>query len=224
MTDLRVAAVHDNAGWCDTMCRAHGVPGTYHGGRVWASSVRTPMFYPDAVTLSPDTTAADVLSGIDAGPGASVKDSYAALDLPGFDVLFEAQWIHRPAPGRADTAIAWEVVGDAATLGEWERAAFGGEVTGLFPPALLKEEVRILGARAGGEIVCGSVLTPGDGVAGVSNVFASGCDSGTAWAGTLAMAAELLPGRPLVGYESDLEVPLGHGFTSIGPLRVWLRS
>ncbi|NBF00570.1 hypothetical protein FE391_46540 [Nonomuraea sp. KC401] len=222
MTDPQAAAVHDNAGWCDVMCRAHGVPGTYGDGRVWASSVRTPVFYPDAVTLSPGATAEDVLARIDAGPGASVKDSYAALDLPGFEVLFEAQWIHRPAPRPAGTAIAWEVVGDAATLREWERAAFGGEVTGLFLPALLKK-VRIVCARIGGEIVCGSVLTASGGVAGVSNVFASGCDPDTAWAGTLAMAAHLLPGRPLVGYESDLEVPLGHGFTPVGPLRVWLR-
>ncbi|MFF0288669.1 hypothetical protein [Streptomyces sp. NPDC005262] len=32
-------------------------------------------------------------------PGASMKDSFADLDLTeaGFHVLFEAQWIHRPA-------------------------------------------------------------------------------------------------------------------------------
>ncbi|WP_220447576.1 hypothetical protein [Nonomuraea diastatica] len=220
MTDPLAAAVRDNAGWCDLMCRAHGSPGTFTG-RAWTSRARTPIFYPDAVTLSPDATAADVLGRIDAGPGASVKDSYAVLELPGFEVLFEAQWIHRPAPERAGAAIAWEVVGDADTLREWERAAFTGEVTDLFLPALLKE-AQILCARIDGDIVCGSVLTASGGVAGVSNVFASGCDLDTAWAGTLAMAAELLPGRPLVGYESDPEVALSHGFTPIGPLRVWL--
>jgi hypothetical protein len=58
---------------------------------------RSPEAYPDAVSLDPAATADDVLSLVDAGPGCSVKDSFAALDLrsAGFDVLFEAQWIHR---------------------------------------------------------------------------------------------------------------------------------
>ncbi|TDD11094.1 hypothetical protein E1292_06555 [Nonomuraea deserti] len=229
-------AVRDNAEWCDLMCRAHGSPGTFTGS-AWTNPVRTPLFYPDAVTLSPAATAADVLDRIDSGPGASVKDSYATLDLPGFDVLFEAQWLWRSAPGRTGISrtstgpaarrrpvevVGWEVVGDAATLADWERTAFSGEVNGLFPASLLGH-VEILCGRIDGEIVCGSVLTASGAVAGVSNVFASGCDLDTAWAGTLAMAAELLPGRPLVGYESDPEAAVNHGFTCIGPLRVWLR-
>ncbi|MEO3799482.1 hypothetical protein [Nonomuraea sp. B1E8] len=236
MSDRLAEAVRDNAGWCDLMCRAHGSPGTFTG-RAWTNAVRTPLFYPDAVTLSPSATAADVLDRIDSGPGASVKDSYATLDLPGFDVLFEAQWLWRSAPGRTDASrtgtgpaarrrpgagIGWEVVGDAATLADWERTAFSGEVRGLFPASLLGH-VGILCGRIDGEVVCGSVLTPSGAVAGVSNVFASGCDLDTAWAGTVAMAASLFPGRPLVGYESDHETAVRHGFTPIGPLRVWLK-
>ncbi|WP_345409993.1 hypothetical protein [Nonomuraea salmonea] len=92
-----IAAARDNAAWCDLMCRAHGRPGMF-AGVAWTNPVRTPPFYPDAVTLSPLATATDVLPHIDAGSGASVKDSFATLDLPGFEVLFEAHWIHRPAP------------------------------------------------------------------------------------------------------------------------------
>ncbi|MEO3796565.1 hypothetical protein ABGB14_40745 [Nonomuraea sp. B10E15] len=228
MIDRLAEAVRDNAEWCDLMCRVHGSPGTFTG-RAWTNAVRTPLFYPDAVTLSPAATAADVLDRIDSGPGASVKDSFATLDLPGFDVLFEAQWLWRSAPARTgpaarqrpDAGIGWEVVGDAATLADWERTAFG-EVHGLFPASLL-DHVEILCGRIDGEIVCGSVLTASGAVAGVSNVFASGCDLDAAWAGTVAMAASLFPGRPLVGYESDPEAALSHGFTPIGPLRVWLR-
>ncbi|WP_220039808.1 hypothetical protein [Nonomuraea aridisoli] len=204
-------AARDNAAWCDLMCRAHGRPGTFTG-RAWTNPVRTPPFYPDAVTLSPEATAADVLGRIDAGAGATVKDSFAVLDLPGFDVLFEAQWIHRAAPEPA--GAPWEVVRDPATLAEWEQACFGGETTGLFPPALLTEATIVYG-RSGG-----AVLTATGPAVGVSNVF--GADLDATWADALATAAALFPGRPLVGYETDPEPALHHGFTPIGPLRVWL--
>ncbi|MEQ4725294.1 hypothetical protein [Nonomuraea sp. B19D2] len=213
MTDV-VAAARDNAEWCDAMCRAHGSPGTFTA-LAWTNPARTPRLYPDAVTLSPDATAADVLGHIDAGPGASVKDSFATLDLPGFEVLFEGQWIRREPPERREPAIAWEVVADAATLTGWEQACFDGEISGLFLPALL-DEVTILCGRRGGAIVCGSVLTPREQVVGVSNVFGA-----ASWEGTLAMAAGLFPGRPLVGWEVDPEDAVRHGFTTIGPLRVW---
>ncbi|NUR93391.1 MAG: hypothetical protein HOY71_55735 [Nonomuraea sp.] len=224
-------AVRNNAAWCEAVCRAHGRPGVF-GSRAWTNPVRTPTFYPDAVTLSPEAGAEDVLDGIDAGPGASVKDSYAALDLPGFDVLFSAQWIHRAAPSAASgpllaatgDPVEWEVVGDPAALRAWEDACFPGGPPGLFPPALLDDpDVRLVSGRIGGDVVCGAALNASGTVAGVSNVFASGCDLSAAWAGTLAMAAELFPGRPLVGYESDPDDALAHGFTPLGPLRIWLR-
>nr|WP_201784624.1 hypothetical protein [Nonomuraea pusilla] len=227
--DERLAlAVRDNAEWCERMCRAHGLPGAF-GERVWTNPRRTPLYYPDAVTLSPQATAADVLGAIDTGSGASVKDSFALLDLPGFEVLFDAQWIHREAPepgelpGRDDGGLVWEAVADTGGLAEWERACFSGEVTGLFPPALLPE-VTVLAGRAAGDVVCGAVLNPGEHAVGVSNVFAvPGHDPGTAWAGVLTQAAALFPGLPLVGYESDPAAAEKHGFRTIGPLRIWLK-
>ncbi len=220
MTIAELAA-RDNAEWCDTMCRAHGSGGAF-AERAWTSAVRTPLYYPDAVTLSPTATAADVLGGIDAGPGASVKDSFATLDLPGFDVLFEAEWIHHPAPVAGPSPVGWEEA-TPGTLPEWERACFDGEVSGLFPAALLAE-VSVLSGRIGGELVCGCVLTPRERVVGVSNVFATGCDEDTAWAGVVAAAAARFPGRPLVGYEQDPSAALRHGFETAGPLRVWLKG
>ncbi|MFI6293636.1 hypothetical protein ACIBEJ_18745 [Nonomuraea sp. NPDC050790] len=225
MTDERVlAAARNNAEWCDLMCRAHGLTGRF-GPAVWSSARRTPPYYPDAVTLDPAASAADVLDGIDAGPWASVKDSFAALELDGgFEVLFEASWIHREPPEGTDAAgeIAWSAVEDAATLRAWERAWNGGSDGELFLPAIL-DGARVLAGRADGEIVCGAVLSGAE-VVGVSNVFAAGRDVDDAWAGVLAMAARLVPGRPLVGYESDVSAAARHGFTAIGPLRVWLRE
>ncbi|UBU14045.1 hypothetical protein [Nonomuraea gerenzanensis] len=207
MTDWQSEAALDNARWCDLMCRAHGLPGTFTA-LAWTNPSRTPMYYPDAVTLSPEATAADLLPHIDAGPGASVKDSFATLDLPGFEVLFEAQWIHRDAPARS--ATSWQVVQDEAGLAAWERAC---GTRGLFRPALLAE-ARLVHAP---DLSAGAVLTASGPAVGVSNVFG-------AWDGVVATAAELFPGRPLVGYESDPAPALRHGFTTVGPLRVWLRA
>ncbi|GAA2325108.1 hypothetical protein GCM10010149_93110 [Nonomuraea roseoviolacea subsp. roseoviolacea] len=219
-------AARDNAAWCDAMCRAHGLPGRFTA-HAWTNPRRTPPYYPDAVTLSPSATEAGVLGGIDAGPGASVKDSFAALDLTpyGFHVLFEARWLHRPAAPAPDPAgdVVWGRVRSASELREWERACFGGEADGLFPPSLL-EETAILYGRRDGAVVCGCVLTLTGEAVGVSNVFASGCDDDPAWAGTVAQAARLFPGRDLVGYEADTAPAERHGFTPTGPLRVWLTS
>lgn len=202
----------NNAEWCDLVCRTHGIRGAF-GARAWTSPRRTPPYYPDAVTLSPEATAADVLDGIDAGPGASVKDSFATLDLPGFEILFEARWIERDPPDAGDPA-GWRLVETAEELRAWERDLFSGDDDGVFRPGILAEPVEILRGEGGG-----AVLNRTGDVVGVSNVF--GPDP---WPGVLTMAARLHPGRRLVGYETD-PAPAGrHGFTQGGPLRIWLRT
>ncbi|MGW0063193.1 hypothetical protein ACWDTT_25085 [Streptosporangium sandarakinum] len=98
-TFIRVAAARNNADWCASVCRSHGIPNTF-SETAWHSARRTPPYYPDAVTLHPDAVPTDFLSEIDtASPGCSIKDSFAALDLTsdGFVKFFTAQWIHRPA-------------------------------------------------------------------------------------------------------------------------------
>ncbi|MGK3205264.1 hypothetical protein [Amycolatopsis sp. MEPSY49] len=80
-------AVAENAAWCDLVC------GGRFGRRAWTSRTRTPEYYPDAVTLTPDAMAADVLPFVDGSAGCSVKDSFATLELPGFSLLFEATWL-----------------------------------------------------------------------------------------------------------------------------------
>ncbi|WP_234327701.1 hypothetical protein [Streptomyces sp. NRRL F-2664] len=227
-------AALNNAGWCDAVCRAHGLSPQYDGEHLWTSAVRTPPLYPDAVTLDAGVAAPSVLRSLDTGsPGCSVKDSFAALDLAGagFEVLFEAQWIHRPAgatvPAADPSAPQWSEVRDAPELAAWEAAWSGGESTGLFPPSLLGGGTDFLAGRAGGRIVAGAVAHTAAGVVGVSNLFArSGSDPDAAWAGALSAIAARRPGLPVVGYEHgpDLDAALRHGFTATGPLRVWLRT
>jgi hypothetical protein len=73
-------AAQNNAEWCDSFCRTHGVVGRFHTDS-WFSPVRTPPYYPDAVTLLPDVSIERVLSGIDTSEGCSVKDSFASGQL-----------------------------------------------------------------------------------------------------------------------------------------------
>ncbi|MFJ9826239.1 hypothetical protein ACIRSU_17970 [Streptomyces sp. NPDC101160] len=213
------------------MCRAHGLAGAF-GPRAWSSPRRTPLYYPDAVTLAPDADAGELLDAIDSTAGASVKDSYARfdpalLDGAGFIQLFEAQWIHRPAglPVRGEAADV-RAVRTPAELAAWALAWSEGDArdAALFRPELLDDPTTTIVATHApdGRILGGAVLTDSAGVTGVSNVFTvDDLPAAHAWSAALTLAS---PDRPVVGYESgeDLEPALEAGFGTLGPLRVWL--
>ncbi|MGW7082994.1 hypothetical protein ACWGH2_05785 [Streptomyces sp. NPDC054871] len=227
-TEWAGAAARNNAEWCDAVCRAHGLAGEFGAG-AWSSARRTPPLYPDAVSLTPEVSAADLVARVDtASPGCSVKDSFACLDLEpmGFEVLFEAQWIHREAGTHAAAHLGWEPLRSAESLPAWETAWNDGEEsTGLFRPGLLSDDTTFLAAYAEGRIVAGAVASRGASVVGVSNLFTS-ADEESAWAGCLTEIARLWPGLPVVGYESgeSLDAAVSQGFKPIGPLRVWLHT
>lgn len=225
-------AARNNADWCAAMSRSHDLAGEF-GAQAWAAPARTPLYYPDAVTLVPGADPTALVARIDtAAPGASVKDSFADLDLTGagFRVLFEAQWIHRPAgaPGAA-SELGWEVAGDPGTLRAWALAWDDGDGNaGLFRPELLDDpDTFVLAGRsADGRVVAGAVASRSDHVVGVSNVFALEGGAEAAWPGVLDAVHRLFPGLPVVGYEhgEDLAVAVRHGFEPVGPLRVWLHG
>ncbi|MFF5054924.1 hypothetical protein ACFY1S_17260 [Micromonospora sp. NPDC000663] len=216
--DVREAAARDNADWCAALCASHGSAGRIDAD-AWSVPRRSPQWYPDAVTLRPGVDPDALLDRIEGGPGASVKDSFADLDLSGhgFEVLFDAQWIHRPPTDRpAGTPLA--PVDTAQRLAAWAAAHGGGQ---LFRPRLLANpRVRVLARYDERDAVtCGAVVS-GEGVVGVSNVFTRTGDPADVWRGVLAT----LPGVALVGYESgtDLALAIEAGFAPLGPLRVWL--
>ncbi|WP_405977791.1 hypothetical protein [Streptomyces sp. NBC_00158] len=237
--ELRAAAARNNAEWCAAVSRSG-----HFRDAVWCSPRRTPPLYPDAVTLTPEAAPAEVLAGVDtAAPGCSVKDSFASLDLApaGFEVLFEAQWIHRPAgpatpttpttPTTTDGRLDWAELEAPGELAAWEAAWDGEESTGLFHEGLLREGIVFLAGRDGARIVAGAVLSTGGGVVGVSNLFAhhdahDDAHADAAWAAALDAAARHWPELPVVGYErgEDLDTAVRAGFTPLGPLRIWLHT
>lgn len=232
-TSIRAAAAQNNAAWCASVCRSHGIPGTFDE-TAWWSSRRTPPYYPDAVTLRHDAVPADFLAQLDtASPGCSIKDSFATLDLASssFIELFNAQWIHRPAglsaPGTS--SLRAERVSTAARLHSWQVAWHGGDGSpDVFRPALLDDSsVLVLALYDGEDLSGGVVLNHSAGLVGLSNLFAvNSIDVAAVWSSAITAAADHFPGLPLVGYEhgDDLAHALAGGFATLGTLRVWLHD
>ncbi|WP_327111643.1 hypothetical protein OG206_02365 [Streptomyces sp. NBC_01341] len=225
-------AARNNAEWCAAMSRSHGVESEF-GAQVWRAPTRTPLFYPDAVTLTPGTAPATVTDGVDAmTPGASVKDSFSDVDLSavGYRILFEAQWIHRPAGvPAARYSHAWEVADSPAALRAWADAWDEGDGhADLFRSELLDDPATFVlaGRSPEGRITAGAVASLSEKAVGISNVFASEGGPDAAWPFVLTAVHSLFPALPLVGYEHGdaLAAAVRHGFEPIGPLRIWLRG
>lgn len=214
-------AVATNAGWCDAVCKSHGLR-TRWAADAWTATERSPDGYPDAVTLSRGADADTVLSRVEGGAGCSVKDSFAELGLApwGFHVLFQATWIHRSAAKSAlPAALEWHEARTPAELEQWSK----GHELDVFVPALLEfEGLRFFYAAPA---KAGFALHRAGGVVGVSNTIASRADLATVWSDTIAIASQTFPGHDLVGYElgADREAAMAVGFVETGPLRVWTR-
>ncbi|WP_432932165.1 hypothetical protein ACQPZZ_13815 [Microbispora sp. CA-135349] len=232
-TLIRAAAARNNADWCASVCRSHGIANSF-GETAWRSACRTPPYYPDVVTLRPDAVPADFLSEIDtASAGCSIKDSFSALDLTvdGFVEFFTAQWVYRKAglPGPATPPLPAERVSTAARLRDWQAAWHGGDpAPDVFRPALLDDpSVLVLALHDGEDLRGGVVLNRSSGLVGLSNLFvADSSDIAAAWSSAITAAADHFPGLPLVGYERGdrLTHALASGFSAIGQLRIWVAS
>jgi hypothetical protein len=187
--------------------------------------------FPDAVTLSPDVGACEVLGRIAAGAGASVKDSFARLDLraAGFVVVVEARWIVRaPAAPAAAVTEPWQLVRTEDDLAVWEDSWAGGWRDERAGPRTFPDELRAdprcvfamsssadhppgpdrsrRGAHSGsheqGGATRGAAFHSSDGAVGVSNVFGPAGAVESTWEQCLAFASATFGPVRLVGYES----------------------
>jgi len=241
VAQTRIAqAARNNALWCDTVCRAHGLPGEFHDS-LWLNRHPVPRFYPNLVTLAP-TSLEPIYDLIAAAPAGSIgiKDSFATLDLAplGFQILFRAQWFwwtsSRPKPSDAVAGIRWATVQGPQELVAWEAAwnrtpdaQPGQQPSAIFPPSLLADhDIRFVAAYLDQQVVAGAIANRTGDVVGVSNLFVPEDNAPGFWAGCIATILDVFPGMPLVGYERghDLAVAQHLGFEVLGPLQVWVRG
>jgi hypothetical protein len=240
--NITALAARNNALWCDAVCQTHDHPGEFHD-TLWLTRLGAPRFYPDAVTLSGVESAPAQIETIAALVGSTrdrewaVKDSFQSLELNslGFEPLFDAEWIAMSPPlpdpkGRPAAEYRSAIVISKAGLIAWEHAWAGEEVNAaavskprVFMPRLLTDVgVRFVSIQKDGRIVGGGILNRGSEVVGLSNLF--GCiDMELVWRRLVAMAVEVFPGLPLVGYERGHDLAAAHqaGFATVGFLTVW---
>lgn len=226
-------AVANNAAWCDAICRAHDVPGTFLED-VWLNPGTSPRDYPNVVTLAP-TIAADRIAELlnrTSAPAPSVKDSFGLLDLTAArcELLFRADWLVQAKssdPVADDEPVTWTSVTTAAELADWTAAgANDPQDQGTFPPGLLHgPEITFWAGRRGDALVAGGITFVNNGVVGLSNTFFKPeAESGLrSLVGAIAFVGG---GMPIVGYEHGdaLRAALAAGFECLGPLSVWTRA
>jgi hypothetical protein len=227
-------AARNNADWCDAVCGAHGARGERAPSH-WLTRAPTPAGYPNLVTLeaalAPAMAAVRELERVRPSEAWAVKDSFSVLPLEpaGFRLLFEAEWIARPAlPARPPGSGGWTRVRSEPALAAWEAAwRESAAKPRVFLPVLLeRSDVAFLAALdAEGGIAAGVVASRSPNAVGLSNFFARR-EREALRAGCIDAAQREFPGLPLVGYESgqDLAESRALGFVPVGSLRVWLRE
>jgi hypothetical protein len=226
---LLAAAIANNVAWCAAVCSAHGI-GHRAEPTLWSTEAPPPRYYPDVITVDRDAQPGSVAGIIAGRRHASVKDSFARLDLAshGLRVLFEARWLAWLRHGgveSADPALQWSAIRTVADLARWEAAwATGPDDRGTFPPTLLqRDDVHFLAGWRDGAIAAGFVVLETPVMLGVTNehggLDAAGLTQGLAAIGRLA-------DRPVVGYAADrgTSALVDAGATELGRLRVWIRS
>jgi len=230
----RVAlATLNNARWCDAVCRAHGLR-IQLTHELWICHDPPPRFHSRATTLGPVAAVEGALRSLlvrRPEPASSIKDGFCRIDLAdlGFTELFRAEWLWHPPAADGPTSLDWERVRTDADLRAWDAVWEGGPQPDgqpqQFPASLLDDpEIAFLAGRRDGVIVVVAALNRTGPVVGLSNAVGADAASDDGWADHATVAARVFPGLPVVGYErgAHLDAARRHGFTSSGPLRVWV--
>jgi hypothetical protein len=227
-SSITALAAYNNAIWCDTVCRAHDCPGEFHE-TLWFTRLGTPRFYPDAVTTAGAEAAPVQMEAIASLIRTTrkrqwfVKDSFQSLHLNslGFEPLFDAEWVAlsgaRPDVKHNLPEYRSTIVTGKAGLIAWEQSWVGEEVNAA---AISEPRVFMPGLLADTNVVFVSFQGEG-GIVGLSNLFGSRID--LVYRSLTAVAGEIFPGLPLVGYEHGKELAAAKlaGFETVGPLRIW---
>jgi hypothetical protein len=235
------AAIENNVDWCERVCKVNGLS-PQRTATAWTSAVRTPKLYPDAISLSVDTTADEILEVIDLSEGCSVKDSFATLDLHpyGFSILLEDSWFYfsaanlgdgnvdpLPAQGGVKSEPIWETVTTPANLAEWVTAWQQSNDSDALHPNLLNDPtLDLIWARSSNQVLAGAIVNRSENANGLSNYFSLSLNDVQIWRSCVTHVCANTPGLAVVGYvtESNLSLMKEAKFAALGPLRIWIKS
>lgn len=240
LTQKLSCAIEANVHWYDALCEAHAVPGERHAA-YWINRHVMPPYMSNLITLT-DGADADAqvaaIRALRAGEvGCGVKDSFQCLRLDelGMKVLFQAEWVFRPADvplADTDTGVAWRVVQTAEELREWERTWRGvpdnvddAPQLEVFRESLLhRSDFRFLLGEHAGQNVAVAALNRSRRAVGLSNVFSATLEPRLLYPGCAKHACAIFPGVPIVGYEREqhLAAALATGFEAVHGLSVWV--
>ena len=218
-------AVDNNIAWCQLVSAAFGKP-SFTTDKVWGLHTTAPLYYPELITTSRTTIEEDILEFLKLDHICSLKDSYATLQLEplGFQLLIEAEWICHPSVNeQKPESCQWSIVQTEKEFERWTK------MTGLensIPVDLLANEGVKIFYRDAPDGFAGFIANVAADAVGISNVFSSGMDNVELWRAIPQAVSTEFPGLLLVGYEEgdSLSVACSSGWTSIGPLRVWIKS
>jgi hypothetical protein len=130
-------AIDASIGWYDDLCTLHGTASMLADG-LWSALGPPPPLHSAAVTVEEQVTAERVLDRLADGPPGGVKDSFSTVDLggAGWELLFEATWLHLPAPAApAGLPPGWQEVRDVPGLQRWTS---GHDTAEVLLPGLLQ--------------------------------------------------------------------------------------
>ncbi|WP_374457070.1 hypothetical protein [Nocardioides sp.] len=213
---LRVA-VDAGLDWYVGMCAAHGVRSRLADG-VWRALDPVPALHSAALVIEPGAGVGDVEAALAEAPHRGVADCFGTLDLTvlGLRALFEASWLHLPAPSSASVPAGWSRVAPDG-LERWNAA---GDTTGVIVPSLLERPTFAVLASERAPLGC--VATLGTGAVYLTNV--RGAER--AWDQVVTAVGATFPGRSLVTYDrgEDLAAALEVGFTPVGTTRIWVEG
>lgn len=220
-------AVLNNIAWCGIVCDTHGIAQTSKE-HLWGLLSKAPTFYPEIITSSRNATIEEVKYFIENGEVSSIKDSYANLDmLPfGFKILFEAEWIYCASVSDLEPIqTTWRVITTEKDLVKW---TFKSGLANVIKPVLLNSKDVKIFIQEKNDGIFGFIANLSGNVVGISNVFSVDNANESLWRDIAKIVSIEFPGLSMVGYEhngnGNLTAAHLSGWTSIGPLRVWIKS
>ena len=214
-------AVDASLAWYDDIFALHGIP-RVRTDVLWHALADPPPYHSTVKTITPGASTEAVVAAAAALDGGSIADSFGDLQPPGFDLLFEAQWLHVPGRETRTMPAGWSVVSRPEALALWCELH---DYVGVLPPAVLQHpRITVLGLFSGRDLLGGAVLHDGAEAVGLSNTWSvpeHPIDHGE----VLAAARAVHPDRSLTDYASgdELTSMLDAGFEPVGPQRVWVR-